>query len=141
MVVHEGDIHNTAVVADNDFMWHRVRPLGRVEDGMVSLSLDDELRSADGQSWTITGPGGEVAGFDRDALRVSLSWKATVFSSEDERRRHDEHLDDLDADEVLRRLAVDLAERDLDPTIPDADPFRDPDFVGRLQDAYLRYPV
>ena len=49
-VVHEGAIHNTAIVADNDFMWHRVRPTGSVADGMVSLTLDSELQSDDGQS-------------------------------------------------------------------------------------------
>lgn len=42
-VVHEGAIHNTGVMGDNDFMWHRVRPTGRPEDGMLTLDFDDEL--------------------------------------------------------------------------------------------------
>lgn len=140
-VVHEGDIHNTAVVADNDFMWHRVRPLGRVEDGMASLSLDHELASEDGESWRIDGPTGTVARFDRDHLRVSLSWKADVFETDDDRRRHDEHRDDLDADEVLRRISADLADRGIDPSVPDTDPFRDPELLARLQSAYMQYPA
>ena len=32
--IHEGAIDNTAIVGDNDFMWHRVRPTGKVADGM-----------------------------------------------------------------------------------------------------------
>lgn len=140
--VHEGAIHNTALVADNDFMWHRVRPLGQVGDGMASLGLDSELGTVDGRTWTITDPsGGDVASFGRDALRVSLSWKATVFSDDADRRRHEEHRDDLTPGEVLRRLSADLDSRGLDPTVPDHDPFRDPGFVERLQAAYMRYPA
>ena len=47
--------------------------------------------------------------FGWDALRVSLSWKALVFASDAERRRHDEHTDDIDLAEVVRRFAADLA--------------------------------
>lgn len=141
-VIHEGAIHNTAVVADNDFMWHRVRPTGRAEDGMAMLTLDHELATDDGRTWTVTGsaPGDEPTELTADQLRVSLSWKATVFTSDDDRRRHDDHLDDLSADVVLARFSEDLAERGVDPTVPDDDPFRDPGFLTRLQDTYMRYP-
>jgi hypothetical protein len=107
---------------------------------MVALTLDDQLRRNDDGTWIIEGPGGTVATFERSALRVSLSWKADVFDSLGDQRRHDEHLDDLTLDEILNRLSADLAERGLDPTIPDDDPVRDPSFVGRLQDAYMNYP-
>ena len=139
-VVHEGDIHNTAIVADNDFMWHRVRPVGRPEDGMVQLTTDSELRTDDGRTWTVGDADRELATFSRDSLRVSLSWKATVFTSEKDRRVHDEHLSDLDAGEVLRRLSEDLAAKGLDPTVPEVDPFSEPSFLDRLRDAYMRYP-
>ena len=126
---------------DNDFMWHRVRPTGRPEDGMVTLTLDDELRTDDGPSWWIDSAGERLAEFDRSQVRVSLSWKADVFTDEADRRRHDEHLDDLDLTEVLRRLSEDLEARGLDPTPPIADdPFHDEAFLDRLIDAYMRYP-
>ncbi len=141
-VVHEGAIYNTAIVGDNDFMWHRVRPLGDPADGMVQLSLDSELTSDDGRDWHIDEPDvGEVARFARDALRVSISWKATVYFSEDDRRRHEDHSDDLDGEAVLERFAADLTARDLDPTVPESDPFRNPEFVARLQSAYMHYPA
>lgn len=140
-VVHEGDIHNTAIVADNDFMWHRVRPVGRPEDGMVQLTMDSELRTEDGGTWIIGDARGDLASFPHEALRVSLSWKATAFTSDEDRRIHDEHLSDLDADEVLRRFSEDLSARGLDPTVPEVDPFRDVFFLDRLQDTYMRYPA
>lgn len=140
-VVHEGAIHNTAVVGDNDFMWHRVRPLGRPADGMVTLDMDARVGTADGSTWEIRDGGSPVACFGRDRLRVSLSWKADVFVDDQELRRHDDHTDDLDEAEVLERLAADLRARGLDPTVPAEGPLRDPDFIGRLQDAYVRYPT
>jgi len=138
-VVHEGAIDNTAIVGDNDFMWHRVRPTGRVEDGMVSLSLDSELVHDDGR-WSIVDDGRTLATFPRDQVRVSVSWKAIVFTSETDRRRHDEHTDDIDADEVLRRLAHDLARRGIAADVPE-DPFHDPGFIRRLHEAYVRTPT
>lgn len=139
--VHEGDIHNTAVVGDNDFMWHRVRPVGRPEDGMATLSLNSELTRRDADSWSIVDGGVDVANFRSENLRISLSWKADVFDSEADRRRHDDHENDLTLDEVLRRLGADLAEKGLDSSIPVDDPLRDPEFIGRLQDAYMHYPA
>src|SRR5262245_56483462 len=63
-VVHEGAIDNTAIVGDNDFMWHRVRPTGRVEDGLVSLGLDSELVHDEGR-WSLVDDGATLATFPR----------------------------------------------------------------------------
>ncbi|MEW6272814.1 MAG: hypothetical protein AB1689_26350 [Thermodesulfobacteriota bacterium] len=139
-VVHEGAISNTAIVGDNDFMWHRVRPVGRVEDGMPSLTLDSELVRRDADTWAIRDGAREIARFPRRQLRISVSWKAAVFASDEERRRHDEHLDDLTLDEVLRRFADDLRSRGARVDVP-SDPERDPSFIATLQDAYVRYPA
>jgi hypothetical protein len=137
--VHEGRIDNTAIAGDNDFMWHRVRPTGRVEDGMLRLGLESQLwREADG--WAIRDGERRLACFGSEALRVSLSWKALVFESEAERRRHDEHLDDIDLPEVLRRFGADLAARGTPVSWP-ADPVRDPAVIRLLTDAYVRYPT
>jgi hypothetical protein len=138
-VLHEGAIDNTAIVADNDFMWHRVRPTGQVADGMVTMSRDAELcRRPDGD-WAIVDGEAELARFGFGDVRVSLSWKAMAFTDEADRRRHDEHLDDIDLDGVLQRFVADFATRGESLEVP-ADPVSDPDFVRRLSDAYVRYP-
>jgi hypothetical protein len=138
-VLHEGSIDNTAIVADNDFMWHRVRPTGRPEDGMVTMSKDAELvRNADG-TWAIADGGEQLASFTADRMRVSLSWKGIAFTDDADRRRHDEHTDDIDLAGVLRRLEADFAARGERLEVP-SDPVRDPRFVRRLRDAYVRYP-
>jgi hypothetical protein len=138
-VLHEGGIDNTAIVADNDFMWHRVRPTGRVEDGMVTMSRDAELVRRDGDGWAIVDDGTDLATFTTDRVRVSLSWKGIAFSDDEDRRRHDDHLDDIDLDEVLRRFSTDFEARGQRLEVP-ADPVSDPAFVRTLRDAYVRYP-
>jgi hypothetical protein len=136
--IHEGAIDNTAIVGDNDFMWHRVRPTGRPEDGLPSVTLESELAGREDR-WSIVDGRESVVSFGRDRLRVSLSWKALVFSSDADRRRHDEHGDDIDLPEILRRFTVDLEERGVEARIPD-DPLRDPAFIDLLRANYVRYP-
>lgn len=138
-VLHEGAIDNTAIVADNDFMWHRVRPTGRVEDGMIPLTREAELVRRDRETWTIRDQGEEQASFPAEKMRVSLSWKAVVFDDEADRRRRDEHTDDIDLDEVLARFAADFAARGEPLDIP-ADPVADQDFVRTLSNSYVHYP-
>jgi hypothetical protein len=103
------------------------------------LDLESQLRR-EGEGWEIRGAEGRLAAFGPEALRVSLSWKALVFESEADRRRHDEHRDDVDLAEVLRRFGSDLAARGTPVAWP-ADPLRDPGVIRLLTDAYVRYPA
>jgi hypothetical protein len=139
-VLHEGAIDNTAIVADNDFMWHRVRPTGKVEDGMVTLSRDAELVRRNATTWAIADGDQDKARFPTEQLRVSLSWKAVVFDDEADQRRHDEHTSDVGLEEVLDRFVADFAARGETLVVP-ADPLADKDFVRTLSDAYVRYPT
>jgi hypothetical protein len=138
-IVHEGAIENTAIVADNDFMWHRVRPTGRVEDGMVALTRDAELVRHDGGHWAIIDEADERAIFPTEQVRVSLSWKALAFADDADRRRHDEHTDDIGLSEVLQRFSDDFTSRGQPLDLP-ADPVADPSFIRTLNAAYVHYP-
>ena len=140
-VVHEGAIDNTAIVADNDFMWHRVRPTGRVEDGMIALSPDAELVRPEPGRWGIVDRDEQVATFPAESLRVSLSWKAMVFDDAADERRFRDHTADIDRGEIVSRFVADFASRGETLTVPDGDPTRDPEFIRALQAAYVRYPA
>lgn len=137
--IHEGRIENTALVGDNDFMWHRVRPTGRPRDGMAKLGLDSEL-VYEGGAWAVRDGERTLGRFGWDALRVSLSWKALVFESEADLRRYEEHTDDIDLAEVLRRYERDLAARGISVSWPD-DPVHDPATMRLLTETYVRFPI
>jgi hypothetical protein len=107
---------------------------------MVTLTKDAELVRRDASTWAINDAGGEKASFPRERLRVSLSWKAMAFDDDADRRRYDEHTDDIDLAEVLRRFSADFASRGERLAIP-TDPLADSEFVRTLADAYVQYPT
>ena len=130
--VHEGQIFNTAIVGDNDFMFHRVRPVGRPERGLPrGLSLDSRLEWLGGDAWQIR-DGDDVIGEPSwDELRISVSWKANVFASAEAARIHDEHLDDLSLERVFERFYAELDRRGVAHPKPAA-PADDAELFGIL---------
>lgn len=139
-VVHEGAIQNTALLGDNDLMYHRVRPVGDPKAGIVQgMTLESRLERVSGDAWRITESGRELAAFPFDALRISVSWKAYVFQDATDAARADEGRDALTTDTALERLYTDLAARGLDFRRP-AEPLHDPDFVRLVAQTYMREP-
>ena len=130
---------NTAVVGDNDVMFHRVEAIGGPDDDMIrGLTLDSELRRGTGGEWEVGDGGRVLKRFPFEAIRISVSWKAQVFR-DDEARLVDGHADDLTFHQVLETLLADLGERGLAVARPD-DPLHDPGFVATLAAAYRQSP-
>jgi hypothetical protein len=127
---------NTAVVGDNDVMFHRVESIGGADDEMVrGLTLDSTLRHAGGRTWEVVDAGTVLATYDATQVRVSVSWKAQVFRDAEAARVHDQHTDDLALADVWRIFVDDFAARGERLALP-ADPLHDPAFVTRLSRAY-----
>lgn len=138
--VHEGDIFNTAVLGDNDRMFHRVRPVGRREDGLLrGMTLDTRLERRGGDAWAIVEAGETLAEMRFEALRISISWKARVFRDERALRRYRDHTDDLTIGEVFERFYADLERRGV-AFERSADPVADPALVEVLAATYVRAP-
>ncbi len=137
---HEGDIDNTAIVADNDLMFHRALGVGRLEDGMVQGMTLDTVLDRDGDGWAIRDGDAVLARPTTDELRISISWKGLVFADQDEADAHDAGEGGIDLDEVLSRFEADLAARGVDATIPATGAERDPAFVRLLQQTYVHEP-
>ena len=138
--VHEGRIHNTAIVGDNDRMFHRVRPVGDPAAGLPrGLSLDSRLEYRGGDAWRIQDGDETRAELDWPALRISVSWKAIVFASDEEERAYDRHSDDLDLATVLDRFEADLATQGIGMPRP-ASPLHDEAFVDTISRAYVMSP-
>jgi hypothetical protein len=132
---------NTALVGDNDVMYHRVEAVGGPGDDMVrGLSLDSQLAFAGDRRWEVRDAGRVLGVWPSSQVRVSLSWKAVTFRDAEEARIHDEHRDDLTVAVVLERLLGDLRARGED--VPDpTDPLHDPSFVAALTRVHQRAPT
>jgi hypothetical protein len=125
---------NTAVVGDNDFMYHRVEAVG---DGRVALVPIDSLLSFDAADsrWRITKGDRAFGEFGRDDIRISISWKAECFHDADDARTFDLHLDDIDFEQVLAIWRADCTARAV--ALPDSpDPLADPTFAAAVAAAY-----
>jgi len=139
--VHEGAIFNTAVVGDNDRMYHRVRPVGARDKGfLMGMTLDTRLEHEGGDRWFIADGDRRRAELGYDELRISVSWKAQVFRDEAEQRAYDEHLDDLDIDEVFERFYADLDARGI-AFQRSENPLQDPELVDLLARVYVNEPT
>ena len=139
--VHEGDVFNTAIVGDNDRMYHRVRPVGAREDGMLGgMTLETRLEHDSGDAWAIREAGETRARMRFDALRISVSWKGYVYRDAEQRRRHEAGSGGLDLDQVVDRFGSDLTIRGIAFRAP-ANPLHDEAFVELLTRAYVREPT
>ena len=125
---------NTAVVGDNDFMFHRVEAVG---DGRFELIPIDSLLSYDADSarWRITKGDRTFGEYGRDDIRISISWKAECFHDADDAHTFDLHLDDITFEQVLATWRADCDARGV--ALPDsADPLADPAFAAAVASTY-----
>jgi hypothetical protein len=131
---------NTAVLGDNDVMFHRVEAIGGPDEEMVrGLTLDAELRFAGDGAWEVVDHGRVLVRRPFADVRVSVSWKGYVFRDDAEARLVDEHTDDLAFEDVLGTFFADLAARGIAVRRPE-DPLHDPAFVATLTAAYRQSP-
>ncbi len=131
---------NTALVLDTDTVFHGGDRVTSAEAAVIPpVPPDSTLRPAGGvgDPWVLDdGAEAEVARYDWDELRFSVSWKAYVFADEAERDAWRTGSDDLDEDTIVDRLVADLAERGL--AAPDVR--RDAELGLLLIDTYVRFP-
>ena len=113
---------NTALVGDNDFMFHAVEAVGGSErDVPIGLSLEATLEATD-DGYALKDRARDADGhvmdevvtrkhYARDEVRLSVSWKALCFATERDARRYDANEDALDDPQILATFAADLQAR------------------------------
>ncbi len=132
---------NTAVVGDNDFMFHRVEKVGpEGVDLLEGMTLDSNLGPVNEREWAVTDRDRELSRLPFEDIRISVSWKAQVFEDQAEMRCVDEHLDDIGIEEVFSMLLADLETKGVEANLPD-DPLHDPNFVATLSAVYQIKPT
>jgi len=130
--------YNTALVLDADSVFHGVDRIADVPASeLPRLRPGTTLDHAHDRTWKLhTADGADIAEYDWDALRFSVSWKAYCFRDEHERDTWRDHRDDLTLDVILDRLVADLVARDR--VAPDV--ARDGALGKLLIDEYIAFP-
>jgi hypothetical protein len=101
---------NTALVGDNDRMFHRVEAVG--DPGRWRpVPRDALLHHAGANRWQLRDEDELIGTYASDELRISLSWKAEVYLDDAERERRVSHRDDLTAGQALSIMAEALGTR------------------------------
>jgi hypothetical protein len=121
-------------------MFHRVEAVGPDERTFPKgLTLESQLCWA-GNAWEVVERGDVCARYDFEDVRVSVSWKAQVFASEEQEALYQNHEDDLTLEHVVDTVLVDLADRGTVIERP-SDPLHDRDFIETLNATYRRAPT
>ncbi len=128
---------NSAVLADNEYMYHRVGAIGRPEDFVADdgIPYNAVLALADETTWQVRYDGRVLQSWHWDAVRLSLLWKGYCFRSADEAAAFDDHSDDLTLAMVTDLFCADLSARGVAFTRP-GDPFNDLDWKALLERIY-----
>ena len=133
-----GPFGNTALVADNDLMSHRVRRIGDANsfNRTVVLTPSSTIHAVGGAQWEIRDGQSVLTVLSNEDVRVSLLWKAMTFADERAARVYDNHDDDLTLTGIVSMFCADLVRRGLCSPEP-TDPLRDPEWAKALAGAYM----
>jgi hypothetical protein len=136
VAIERSPFANVSVLADNEFTFHGVAPLGP-PDAAMPEGLNRESRLVrNGPGWDVRdGQGAQQAHFDDDEVRITVSWKADVFTSAAEALAHDRGEDPLTLDTVVELFQKDLAARGIDVPEP-TEPLSDQSWIGALASSY-----
>ena len=99
---------------DNDYMFHRVASIGDAEKWPLAQRFSIHARLEFRGDTACVVDGDEVAvTYNIGEVRASLLWRGLTFAdaNDDEDRRFDEHLDDLDLGTIERVFRDDLGAR------------------------------
>lgn len=126
---------NVGVVSDNEYMWHRVGPVGAPQDRLQPGAIKREARlHSVGDGWEIHDEG-RVLPYRGDQARLSLLWKAYAFKNQAAADEYHNHSNDLDYGMVQAIFEADLRQRGIRFRHA-ADPVHDPDWKAVLQKTY-----
>lgn len=100
---------NAAVLADNEYMHHRVGALGREEDWLAEDAIPFDARlHLEGDRWVVRDGGRRMHEYALPDVRISVLWKAYCFQSAAKAAAFRDHSDDLTLAIVTKIFIDDL---------------------------------
>lgn len=138
-VVERAPLWNAAVVADNEYMYHRIGRVGRPDQYLRpgQISRDATVRFVAPDQWEIADGGDVQATYAEGDVRFSLLWKAFVFKTEAAAEVFRDRSHDLTRQGVVSIFADNLRHRGLKPLAP-VDPFTDETWKAQILASYTR---
>ena len=128
--------HNQGVMADNEYMFHRVGALGRRGDWLAADAIPYDARlHLEGSDWVVRDGAAEMLRYPFADVRLSVLWKAYCFADAAEAAAFDERSDDLTPDLIASLFLDDLSAKGV---ACDAawDDFDDPTWKRVLEEVY-----
>lgn len=119
---------NTALLADNDRMYHRIGSIGNQIGDLPRMSAAAHIAPDVGGNWIILDNGEIRATYPSHAIRFSVLWKAEI-------RNVDSNIDNLSLDRIMDVFTADLRGRSVDFHLP-SDPLKDTAWILQLQQTY-----
>jgi hypothetical protein len=138
----EHPMWNKGVVVQNELMFHRGDPVGRLDERDIpGLKHRSQLGyDADDDSWAVTTDGDVIRRYQPDEMRLLVHWNAEVYADLDEAKRVMDHTDDLTHERVVDTLLADMRSKGVEVAEP-SDPFHDDDFIHALLSTYTIAPA
>jgi hypothetical protein len=136
MALEAAPFRNVGVIADNEATFHGVAALGPPGSTMVEgLTRDSRLLRTEA-GWDVTdGDGGVQASLADSDVRLTVSWKADLFTNADEATLHDRGDDTLSLETVVDLFHDDLTRRGISIQRP-REPLADQPWISALAGTY-----
>ena len=137
-VIEQGPMYNSGVVSDNEFMWHRMQAIGTdAEQEAVGavMRYDAVLHRVSEQVWEIRDGDKVLLRLTPDRIRISILWKAHIFTDEAHLASFEDERFNLSVDQVTGIYLADLHARAVDAVRPE-DPLSDDSWRELLQATY-----
>lgn len=111
---------NTCVLADNEYMYHRVGSVGQVAEQKTyeNIGYNATLQLTEKDQWQVRDNGKVLATFDFTQVRLSVLWKAYCFETEEMAASYDDHSHDLTTDMIADIFCADLDSRGIEVKRP-----------------------
>lgn len=110
--VEQPPCFNTAILADNEYMYHRVGALGRREEWLADDAIPFHARlHLEEDRWIVRDDGRELFVHDSSHVRLSVLWKAYCFETDADAAAFHDRTDDLTPAMVTEIFSADLRDR------------------------------
>jgi hypothetical protein len=129
---------NTGVMSDNEFMWHRMEAIGTPEEQAHVRSLmryDNLLHHRPDGGWQMRDGDEVLLDFPPGAMRISVLWKAHVFTDAAHLASFEDERLNLSLDQVVDTYLADLRARG-EPARAPSDACADEGWRDLLQRVY-----